>query len=201
VPHRSLSAQSSDFQRPPVGQADSIKPIPGVHQKLESKSVRWVQDSELGLGISSSQSKFTPFSTRPYSGRFSCFHLGPRQVDTGGREKRSEVRGRTMRLTRFTATMLLMTAIGQAQTLTTAQARAHDGDNATVCGVIASEHVAAGSRGKPTFIDLDTPFPNPAFTILVSFTVYSSRQLLPNLIQETLGELRPLFAMGCLAGN
>jgi hypothetical protein len=72
-----------------------------------------------------------------------------------------------MRSTGFTATLLLMTAIGKAQTLTTAQARAHDGDNATVCGVIASEHVAASSRGKPTFIDLDAPFPNPAFTILV----------------------------------
>jgi hypothetical protein len=68
---------------------------------------------------------------------------------------------------RFTAAMLLMTTIGQTQTLTTAQARAHDGETATVCGVIASEHVAATSRGKPTFIDLDAPFPNPAFTILV----------------------------------
>jgi hypothetical protein len=69
-----------------------------------------------------------------------------------------------VRLTRFAATMLLMTAIGQAQTLTTAQARAHDGDNATVCGVLASEHVAASSRGKPTFIDLDSAQP---FTVLV----------------------------------
>jgi hypothetical protein len=61
-----------------------------------------------------------------------------------------------MRSTGFTATLLLMTAIGQAQTLTTAHARAHDDETATVCGVIASEHVAASSRGKPTFIDLDS---------------------------------------------
>jgi hypothetical protein len=49
-----------------------------------------------------------------------------------------------------------MTAMAQTQTLTTAQARAHDGETATVCGVIASEHVVARSRGKPTFIDLDS---------------------------------------------
>ena len=72
-----------------------------------------------------------------------------------------------MTFTEFTSTMLLLTAIGQTQTLTTAQARAQDGETATVCGVKASEHVAAGSRGKPTFIDLDAPFPNQPFTILV----------------------------------
>jgi hypothetical protein len=72
-----------------------------------------------------------------------------------------------MRFTGFTVTILLITAIGRAQTLTTAQARTHDSETATVCRVIASEHVAARSRGKPTFIDLDAPFPNQAFTILV----------------------------------
>jgi hypothetical protein len=50
---------------------------------------------------------------------------------------------------------------------TTAQAWAHDGETATVCGIIASEHLAATSRSKPTFIDLVASFPNPAFTILV----------------------------------
>jgi hypothetical protein len=72
-----------------------------------------------------------------------------------------------MRSTGVTATLLLMTAIGLCQTLTTAQARAHDGDTATVCGSLASEHVAASSRGKPTFIDLEAPFPSQAFTIQV----------------------------------
>ena len=72
-----------------------------------------------------------------------------------------------MRSTGFTATLLLMIAIGQAETLTTAQARAHDGDTATVCVVMASEHVAESSRGKRTFINLDAPFPNQVFTILV----------------------------------
>jgi hypothetical protein len=69
--------------------------------------------------------------------------------------------------TGFAAGLLLMTSIGQSQTLTTSQARSHDGDKATVCGIVGNEHVAMGSRGKPTFIDLDSAFPNQVFAILV----------------------------------
>jgi len=58
-------------------------------------------------------------------------------------------------------------SIAQAQTLTPAQAKAHLGENATVCGIVASEHTAASSRGKPTFINLDSAYPDQVFTILV----------------------------------
>jgi hypothetical protein len=66
------------------------------------------------------------------------------------------------------AALLLLTAsVGQAQSLTTAQAKAHQGENATVCGVVASERTATTSRGEPTFINLDAAYPNQVFTILV----------------------------------
>ncbi len=65
------------------------------------------------------------------------------------------------------ATLLLSTSIAQAQTLTAAQAKAHEGENATVCGTVASEHTATRSRGEPTFINLDSAYPNQVFTILV----------------------------------
>jgi hypothetical protein len=42
--------------------------------------------------------------------------------------------------------LLLMTSVGQAQSLTTAQAKGHEGENATVCGVVASERTATSSR-------------------------------------------------------
>ena len=54
-----------------------------------------------------------------------------------------------------------------AQHLTTSQAKAHEGETATVCGVIAGEHTATSSRGQPTFINLDTPYPHQVFTVLV----------------------------------
>jgi hypothetical protein len=33
--------------------------------------------------------------------------------------------------------------------------------------VVASEHTAVSSRGEPTFINLDAPYPREVFTILV----------------------------------
>jgi hypothetical protein len=67
----------------------------------------------------------------------------------------------------FITALLLWASIAQAQTLTSAQAKAHEGENATVCGVVASEHTATSSRGEPTFINLDRPYPNQVFTILI----------------------------------
>ena len=65
------------------------------------------------------------------------------------------------------AALLLTASFGQAQSLTTAQAKAHGGENATVCGTVASERTATSSRGEPTFMNLDSTYPNQVFTILV----------------------------------
>lgn len=54
-----------------------------------------------------------------------------------------------------------------AQSIKAADAKAHVGENATVCGIVASEHTASSSRGEPTFINLDSPYPDQIFTILV----------------------------------
>jgi hypothetical protein len=56
----------------------------------------------------------------------------------------------------------------QAQkSLSTAEAREHIGEKATVCGEVVSTHYAARSRGNPTFINLDKPYPNQVFTVLI----------------------------------
>jgi hypothetical protein len=62
---------------------------------------------------------------------------------------------------------LLLTSTGESQTLTAAQARAHEGENAIVCGNVASERTATDSRGKPTFINLDSAYPDAIFTIVI----------------------------------
>jgi hypothetical protein len=55
-----------------------------------------------------------------------------------------------------------------AQTTIPATAGAkHIGERMTVCGTIMGEHTAAGSRGTPTFINLDQPYPNQVFTLLI----------------------------------
>lgn len=63
------------------------------------------------------------------------------------------------------AVLLVQTAAGQ--TLSTSEAKNHIGEQATVCGQVASSHFAARSRGNPTFINLDQPYPNQVFTILI----------------------------------
>jgi hypothetical protein len=65
------------------------------------------------------------------------------------------------------AALLLTASIGHAQSLTASQAKAHEGETATVCGVVASERTATSSRGEPTFINLDSTHPNQVFTILI----------------------------------
>ena len=52
-------------------------------------------------------------------------------------------------------------------TLTSAEASGHTGEAATVCGTVASATYAARSHGGPTFLNLDKPYPNPIFTIVI----------------------------------
>lgn len=51
--------------------------------------------------------------------------------------------------------------------LRAADAMDHVGERATVCGEVASATYAAGSHGRPTFLNLDRPCPNPVFTEVI----------------------------------
>ena len=51
--------------------------------------------------------------------------------------------------------------------ITAAEAKEHLGEKRTVCGKVASSHYADDIRGKPTFMDLDSPFPDQIFTIVI----------------------------------
>ncbi|SRR6266496_4161448 len=62
--------------------------------------------------------------------------------------------------------VVLWTALGHSQ-ISAAEAKNHVGEKATVCGEVASTHYAARSRGNPTFINLDKPYPNQIFTVLI----------------------------------
>ena len=62
----------------------------------------------------------------------------------------------------------LLAAMSAAQTaLSAAEAKNHIGEKATVCGEVASAHYAERTKGSPTFINLDKPYPNQIFTILI----------------------------------
>jgi hypothetical protein len=55
----------------------------------------------------------------------------------------------------------------QTKKITAAEAKNHVGEKATVCGNVASTHFASGSKGQPTFLNLDQPYPKGIFTILI----------------------------------
>jgi hypothetical protein len=54
-----------------------------------------------------------------------------------------------------------------ANMLTAAQAAEHVGENATVCGVVASTRYAAGTKGQPTFLNFDLPYPRQIFSVVI----------------------------------
>ena len=59
-----------------------------------------------------------------------------------------------------------VTIMGQGKKLTTREAKYNIGHLATVCGKVAGwRHTSA--QGDPTFLDLDRPYPNQLFTVII----------------------------------
>jgi DNA/RNA endonuclease YhcR with UshA esterase domain len=55
----------------------------------------------------------------------------------------------------------------QPPQLTTADAKSHVGEQATVCGSVKSARWASSSNRKPTFLNLDEPYPKQVFTVVI----------------------------------
>jgi hypothetical protein len=89
-------------------------------------------------------------------------------------------------------TLLLLCLLGSAtlfwaraasaETIAASEAKNHIGEKATVCGKVVSAHYAARSRSQPTFLNLDKPYPQQIFTIVI-------RSALPGKSKST-GEFR-----------
>lgn len=73
------------------------------------------------------------------------------------------------KITTALLTALLFTSVAWAQTnkITAREAKDHIGEVQTVCGKVASTHFAPNSKGQPTFLNLDEPYPKEVFTILI----------------------------------
>jgi DNA/RNA endonuclease YhcR with UshA esterase domain len=52
-------------------------------------------------------------------------------------------------------------------TLSSKEAAEHVGQKATVCGVVVSAKYATSTRGEPTFLNLDEPYPSQLFTVVI----------------------------------
>jgi hypothetical protein len=69
--------------------------------------------------------------------------------------------------------LLLLTVFGlallpvSAQSISAADAKNHVGEKLTVCGKVADTRTVTSSSGKPTFINLDAPYPHQIFTLVI----------------------------------
>jgi hypothetical protein len=67
----------------------------------------------------------------------------------------------------FLFSLLAFSTAAQTNKITAAEAKDHVGKTRTVCGKVASTHYASSSKGQPTFLNLDEPYPKEVFTILI----------------------------------
>jgi len=67
----------------------------------------------------------------------------------------------------FLFLLLAFNTSAQTNKITAAEAKDHVGEVRTVCGKVVSTHYASGSKGQPTFLNLDEPYPKEVFTILI----------------------------------
>jgi hypothetical protein len=66
------------------------------------------------------------------------------------------------------------TLIPAGEPITAQDAKNHIGQVGTVCGKVSDSRFAIYSRGSPTFLNLDQPYPNEVFTVLI-WAEYRSR--------------------------
>src|SRR5712691_1690912 len=64
------------------------------------------------------------------------------------------------------ATLIIEPALAQKKR-TAAEAKDHIGETATVCGNVVSTRYTASTKGQPTFLNLDKPYPNQIFTLVI----------------------------------
>jgi hypothetical protein len=67
----------------------------------------------------------------------------------------------------WASVVLCATVVWGQTSITAAEAKNHVGEKGTVCGQVVSTHYAASTRGRPTFINLDKPYPNQIFTVVI----------------------------------
>jgi len=64
-------------------------------------------------------------------------------------------------------TALVCIAFAQEQSIASDKAIDYVGEYVTVCGEVVSAHFANRSRGKPTFLNIDEPYPRQTFTVVI----------------------------------
>lgn len=65
------------------------------------------------------------------------------------------------------AVIVLLAGVACDYSISSSEAAAHIGEQATVCGPVADSRYAATSNGRPTFLNFNFPHPNHTFTVVI----------------------------------
>ena len=57
--------------------------------------------------------------------------------------------------------------VAAQETIAASDAAKYVGQKATVCGIVASSAFSSRSKGQPTFLNLDQPYPRQIFTAVI----------------------------------
>lgn len=67
----------------------------------------------------------------------------------------------------FLVFLALPAVLSAQERIKPTDAMKHIGKSATVCGLVASAAYAVSNYGTPTYLNLDKPFPNQPFTVII----------------------------------
>ena len=67
----------------------------------------------------------------------------------------------------LTFSLLISISYAQKEYISPEEAQNHIGEAKTVCGVVVGTKYAIKSRGQPTFLNLNRPYPHHIFTIVI----------------------------------
>src|SRR6266851_7139048 len=67
----------------------------------------------------------------------------------------------------LTLALLLAAPSFSQEKLSASEAKDHIGETATVCGDVVSTRYAASTKGQPTFLNVDKPYPRQVFTVVI----------------------------------
>lgn len=67
----------------------------------------------------------------------------------------------------FSFVIFLVPSAQAQKKITALEAKDHIHESATVCGTVASARFSASTKGQPTFLNLEKPYPNQVFTVVI----------------------------------
>jgi len=81
----------------------------------------------------------------------------------------------------FLSFVLTCSTVTDSDTIAADKAKNYIGETKTVHGLVVSTRYAFGSRGRPTFLNLDEPYPNHIFTIVIWGSDRSKFDVMPEI--------------------